>query len=91
MTDRAWLFLVSVFVVLLSLAAAVWLVVSGHVHSLDGLFLLLVCKLTALAFALYIWSLISTARKELEKEREKEAAPKPAPKKATAPAAQQTE
>jgi hypothetical protein len=82
MPDRAWLFLGSVVMIILSLAGAGWLVVSGQVFGLDGLFMLLVFLTTALAFAIFVWNLISMALDEIAKER----APKPAAKKAPAPA-----
>jgi hypothetical protein len=82
MPDRAWLFLGSVVMVLLSLAGAGWLVISGQVFGLDGLFMLLVFLTTALAFALFVWNLIAMALDEIAKERE----PKPAAgKRAPAP------
>lgn len=77
MSDRGILFLVSVAVVVMSLAAAVWLVVSGQAAYLDGIFLVTICLLMAAAFGLYIAFLIRRAIAELE-------APKPAPKAAAA-------
>jgi hypothetical protein len=90
MTDRGWLFICSVLLIVVSLAATGWLVVSGQIHSLDGLFLAHVCLLTALVFALYVWNLIAAAREEIAKEL----APKPAAaaaKKAPAAATQQSQ
>jgi hypothetical protein len=87
MTDRGVLFLVSVLLIVVSLAATGWLVISGQAHSLDGLFLAHVCLLTAVVFAIYVWNLIATAREELAKEM----APKPAPKKAPAATTQQSQ
>jgi hypothetical protein len=77
MSDRGWLFLGSVLLIVLSLAASGWLVVTSQVRGLDGLFLLLVCLTTALAFALYAWSVIRSVRDEISGER----APKPPGKK----------
>ena len=66
MSNRAVLFLISVFVVLASLASVVWLVASGQALSVDGLFLLLTCLLLALAFALYLMFTIRRAMDELK-------------------------
>ena len=84
MTDRGLLFLCGVALVVISLGASAWLVVSKQVMGLDGLFMLLVLLTTALCFGLYAWNLIARAKVEIEKER----APKPAPKKAAAPKAE---
>ena len=62
MSDRALLFLFSILATLGALAAAAWLLASGQAGSVDGLFLLLSCLLTALAFGLYIGFVIRNAR-----------------------------
>lgn len=82
MSDRAILFLFSVFVEIASLAAAVWLLATGQAGTVDGLFLLLTCLLVALAFGLYLVFMVRRAM---------EPAPAPAPAAQTAkttPAAQ---
>ena len=61
MSDRAILFLFSVFVELASLAAAGWLLATGQAGTVDGLFLLLTCLLIALAFGLYLVFMIRRA------------------------------
>ena len=61
MSDRAILFLFSIFMVVASLGAAGWLIASGQAGTVDGLFLLLTCLLLALAFALYVAFLIKRA------------------------------
>ncbi len=61
MSDRGILFVFSVVVVLASLAAAGWLVVTGQAGSVDGLFLLLTCLVAAFAFSLYLAFLIRRA------------------------------
>lgn len=66
MSDRGMMFVMSVIVLLGSLGCAGWLIVSGQASSVDGLFLLLTCGLIALAFALYLVFLISTALEELQ-------------------------
>ena len=61
MSDRVWLFLFSILMILAGLGAAVWLVISGQALTMDGLFLILVALLVALVFALYIKFMIRTA------------------------------
>ena len=61
MSDRGFLFLFSVVMVLGGLAAAVWLVVSGQAGTVDGLFLVLTALLIAAAFGLYAKFLIGRA------------------------------
>jgi hypothetical protein len=60
-SDRAILFLFSVFVEIASLAGAVWLLATGQAGTVDGLFLLLTCLLIALAFGLYLVFMIRRA------------------------------
>jgi hypothetical protein len=66
MSDRALLFLFSVAMVIISLAASGWLLVSGQAGTVDGLFLLLTCLLAALAFALYLMFMINRAKEFLK-------------------------
>jgi membrane protein implicated in regulation of membrane protease activity len=75
MSDRAWLFLGSLLMIVLSLAATGWLVATGQAFTLDGLFLIHVFLLTALAFALYLWFMINRAKEEIQKESEPPKAP----------------
>lgn len=77
-SDRAILFLFSVLVVIASLVAAGWLLVTGQAGSMDGIFLFLTCLLVALAFGLYILFIIRRAM---------EASATPAAQPAKAPAA----
>jgi hypothetical protein len=86
MSDRGFCFLFSCVVVLASLCAAGWLVLTGQATTVDGLFLLLTCLVVALAFALYVMFMIRRAMESLEAPAAKPAAaqPKPAPPK-TAP------
>ena len=81
MSDRGWIFLVSIAMVIGSLATAVWLVVAGQAVTVDGLFLLLTALLVALAFSLYLGFLIRRVKAELA------AKPAPAAKPAAAPQA----
>jgi hypothetical protein len=83
MSDRAGLFLFSIFMVIVGLAASGWLLVSGQAGSVDGLFLLLTCLLAALAFALYLMFMINRAKESLQPAPAPKAAAKPAPKAAT--------
>ena len=85
MSDRAGLFLFSIVMVIVSLAASGWLVVSGQAGSVDGLFLLCTCLLVALAFALYLMFMINRAMESLQPAppAKPAAAPKAAPKAAT--------
>jgi hypothetical protein len=79
MSDRAGLFLFSIFMVFVSLAASGWLLASGQAGSVDGLFLLLTCLLSALAFALYLMFMINRAKESLQPPpAAKPAAAKPA-------------
>ena len=66
MSDRGFLFIFSCIVILASLGATGWLVVSGQAASVDGLFLVLMCLLIAAAFALYVMFMIQRAKESLE-------------------------
>jgi len=86
MSDRAILFLFSVLTVIVSLAAAGWLLFTGQANSVDGLFLLLTCLVLALAFSLYIMFLIRRAMEAIEASQAQAAKPTAAtPAKAGAP------
>lgn len=81
MSDRGICFAFSCLVILVSLCAAGWLVVTGQAGYVDGLFLLLTCLLIAAAFGLYVMFMIRRAMEPVEVP-----AAKPAAK--AAPAAQ---
>ena len=66
MSDRALLFLFSLAMLIISLAAAAWLLVSGQAGYVDGLFLLLTCLLSAGAFGLYLMFMINRAKESLK-------------------------
>ena len=87
MTDRAILFFFSVLMVIVSLAASAWLLVTGQAGTVDGLFLLLTCLLVAAAFALYLMFMINRAKESLQQAAQPAkgaaTAPKAAPKAAT--------
>jgi hypothetical protein len=78
MSDRGFCFSFSCLVILASLCASVWLVVTGQAAYVDGLFLLLTCLLVAAAFGLYVMFMIHRAMEPVET---------PAAKPAKAPAA----
>jgi predicted CDP-diglyceride synthetase/phosphatidate cytidylyltransferase len=54
MSDRAALFLFSILMIVVSLGAAGWLLVTGQAGTVDGLFLLLTALLSAAVFGLYV-------------------------------------
>jgi len=66
MSDRGFCFLFSCVVILASLGAAGWLVVTGQAAYVDGLFLLLTCLLIAAAFGLYVMFMIHRAMEPAE-------------------------
>jgi len=86
MTDRALLFFFSLLMIVVSLGAAGWLLVSGQAATVDGLFLLLTCGLVALAFALYILFMINRAKESLQPAAQPAKGASPAPKAAAKPA-----
>jgi hypothetical protein len=61
MSDRAFLFLFSLTMVIAALAVAGWLIATGQVGTVDGLFLFCACSVNAAAFGLYLRSLIRSA------------------------------
>jgi len=79
MSDRGFLFIFSCIVIVASLGAVGWMVATGQAASVDGLFLVLMCLLIALAFGLYVMFMIKRAMEALE-------APPAKPAKATATA-----
>ena len=65
MSDRAFLFLFSLAVVVAALGAAAWLAATHQVRTVDGLFLFSSCTVIALAFGLYLrWMIQSALREE---------------------------
>lgn len=88
MSDRGFLFLFSIVMILGSLAAAGWLFVSGQAATVDGLFLLLTVLLIALCFALYLKFMIGKAMEPSKAPAKAPAKPAPAAKTAPAPAPQ---
>jgi bacteriorhodopsin len=85
MSDRGFLFLFSLLMIVFGLGAAVWLFATGQAGTVDGLFMLLTALLIAVVFGLYVMYAI---RRALEA-----ATPKPAQTAkagAAAPAAKRT-
>ena len=93
MSDRGFLFIFSCIVIVASLGAVGWLVASGQATSVDGLFLVLMCLLIALAFGLYVMFMIKRAMEALEAPPAKpaKAAATPQPKAAPMVPAEKTE
>jgi len=90
MSDRGFLFLFSVLMVVGGLGATVWMVATGQAATVDGLFLCLTALLVALCFALYVLFVIrrameASAKPAAQPVKAGAAATKPAP----APAVQQ--
>jgi hypothetical protein len=54
MSDRGFLFLFSLLMIVGGLVTAGWLLASGQAGTVDGLFLLLTVLLIALVFSLYV-------------------------------------
>ncbi len=61
MSDRGFLFLFSVFMIVAGVGAAAYLVVTGQAGTVDGLFLVLTALLMALCFALNVVYMINRA------------------------------
>ena len=65
MSDRGFLFLFSIAMVLGGVGTAVWLGATGQAATVDGLFMALTALLVALAFALYLKFMIKRAMEEV--------------------------
>jgi hypothetical protein len=89
MSDRAFLFLFSILMIVGCLATAGWLFATGQAATVDGLFLLITALLVALCFALYVIFLIRRAMEAATPAGQTaKAAAKPAAKPAPATASQ---
>jgi hypothetical protein len=91
MSDRGFLFLFSVLMILGGVGAAVWLILTGQAGTVDGLFLFLTALLTAVVFGLYVLYAIHRALEAASagaKPPVKASAAAPAAKPAPAPVAQ---
>jgi ABC-type uncharacterized transport system permease subunit len=67
MSDRGFLFLFSILMVLGGIGTAVWLFTTGQADTVDGLFMVLTSLLVALAFALYLRFMVRRAMEEVAK------------------------
>lgn len=91
MSDRGFLFLFSLLMIVAGLGSAAWLFASGQAGTVDGLFLLLTALLLALVFALYVVYALRRAMEAVKApavQAAKAGAAAPAAKRAPAPAAQ---
>ncbi len=81
MSDRGFLFLFSLLMIVAGVAAAAYLFATGQAGTVDGLFLTLTALLLAVCFALYV---IYVIRRAMEAAKTAAPATKTAP--ATSPA-----
>ncbi len=92
MSDRGFLFLFSLLMIVVGLGSAVWLFATGQAGTVDGLFLLLTALLIALVFALYVLYAIRRALEAVAPpppaQTAKAGAAAPAAKRTPTPAAQ---
>jgi hypothetical protein len=91
MSDRGFLFLFSLLMIVVGLGSAVWLFATGQAGTVDGLFLLLTVLLIALVFALYVLYAIRRALEAVApppSQTAKAGAAAPAAKRTPTPAAQ---
>ncbi|HYM12556.1 MAG TPA: hypothetical protein VEU62_17600 [Bryobacterales bacterium] len=61
MLERLGVLLFSTLLVAGSLAGAVWIIATGQLQGIDGIFLMLVCLVLALVFAIVAHSLVKNA------------------------------
>jgi hypothetical protein len=88
MKERIAVLLFSIVMVLGSLATAAWMIATGQVVDMDGIFLLLVLLLFALVFSLCIRSLFSGGKEAVPSKPAAAAAPKTTTAPAQSPATQ---
>jgi ABC-type Na+ efflux pump permease subunit len=89
MSDRGFLFLFSIVMIVAGLGAAVWLFATGQAGTVDGLFLLLTALLIVFVFVLYVAYVIRRAMEAVTPPTPQTAkAGVPATKRTPAPAAQ---
>ncbi|HLH19126.1 MAG TPA: hypothetical protein VKX45_18030 [Bryobacteraceae bacterium] len=89
MSDRGFLFLFSIAMVLGGLGVAAWLLATGQADTVDGLFMMLVSLLVAAIFGLYLRFMIRRAMEEVAKPAAQPAKAASAPAKPTPATAQQ--
>ncbi|HTX34138.1 MAG TPA: hypothetical protein VME43_03925 [Bryobacteraceae bacterium] len=91
MSDRGFLFLFSLLMIVVGLGSAAWLLATGQAGTVDGLFLVLTALLLAAAFGLYVVYAIRRAMEAAAPpaaQTAKAGAAAPAAKRTPAPAAQ---
>ena len=66
MSDRGFLFLFSILMIVGGVGAAAYLAVTGQAQSVDGLFLVLTALLVAVVFGLYVKYMIGRAMEETQ-------------------------
>lgn len=86
MSDRGFLFLFSVLMIVAGVASVAYLVATGQAATVDGLFLALTALLLAVGFAMYVIYLIGRAMEPAKPV----VAPKAAASSAAKPAAVQS-
>jgi hypothetical protein len=67
MSDRGFLFLFSIAMIVGGVGTAVWLAATGQAATVDGLFMALTALLVALVFALYLQFMVKRAMEEVAK------------------------
>ena len=67
MSDRGFLFLFSIAMILGGVGTAAWLAATGQAITVDGLFMALTALLVALAFGLYLKFMLKRAMEEIAK------------------------
>jgi hypothetical protein len=87
MSDRGFLFLFSLLMIVVGLGSAVWLFATGQAGTVDGLFLVLTALLIAVVFGMYVMYAIHRALEAATPPPAAKAAA-PAAKRAPAPVAQ---
>jgi len=81
MSDRGFLFLFSIAMVLGGLGTAVWLFATGQADTVDGLFMSLTSLLVAAVFALYVRFMVRRAMEEIARPAKQPAKAAAAPAK----------
>jgi hypothetical protein len=79
MSDRGFLFLFSIAMIVGGFGTAVWLAATGQAATVDGLFMALTALLTALVFALYLRFMVKRAMEEVARAAAPQAKPAKAP------------
>jgi len=67
MSDRGFLFIFSIAMILGGIGTAAWLAATGQAMTVDGLFMALTALLVALAFGLYLKFMLKRAMEEVAK------------------------